>query len=35
MNTEKKPLHTLISLESFKALMGIDDREDIQMRSEE
>jgi len=28
MKTEKKALHTLIPLEDFKALLGIDDRED-------
>jgi hypothetical protein len=28
MEREKKPLHTLIPLENFKALSGIDDRED-------
>ena len=28
MNTEKKPLHSLIPLEDFKALLGVDDRED-------
>ena len=28
MNKQEKPLYTLIPLEDFKALMGIDDRED-------
>ena len=28
MDSEKKPLHTLMPLEDFKALMGVDDRED-------
>jgi hypothetical protein len=28
MNTDGKPLHSLIPLEDFKALLGVDDRED-------
>ena len=28
MAKQKKPLYTLLSLEDFKALLGIDDRED-------
>jgi len=28
MIKQKKPLYTLISLEDFKALLGVDDRED-------
>ena len=28
MKQQKKPLHSLISLEDFKALLGVDDRED-------
>jgi len=32
MKTKDKPLHTLASIEDFKALMGVDDREDRQAR---
>jgi hypothetical protein len=28
MATEKKALYTLISLDDFKAVLGVDDRED-------
>ena len=28
MNKQEKPLNTLMSLEDFKAVMGVDDRED-------
>jgi len=32
MEIKEKPLHTLATIEDFKALMGADDREDRQAR---
>ena len=32
MNVEKKPLYTLIPIEDFKLLLGVDDREDKMSR---